>query len=422
MPYSSLFEPNPTIPGVSHVQTSTATELQTSQRFIKTEETATWSPCYICFRGNKAQSFSSLVVVQLLMHEIWMWENEMADSDQAAVESEAGPRSRYELPERVPLEKELLPCHYFDFFYGASHGGVVATLLGRLRLRVRDATERFLKINQACCRRRGLFNKALPLRNILRIDRYTKSLESAVYGTATKHPLNPAGWSGIDQPFRDSASVSAISPLFKPDDPREAQTCVVVPVLIDGAVHPNTHIHRTFRCGDEYPIAFDMPFANRPNLTICQILRAAMGAALEVERRFETAPILNAAITGSYYNVSAGQDYERFYLTSASSGTRSPPTTAPGPPAYTNRPMIGGPALFLSMLWRGVNSEDVITVVDKPEASVSRRRGSTASKAHTRRNATGRMIEQSIFPFILSSGKTHSDDSLRLPLRETTYV
>jgi hypothetical protein len=35
----------------------------------------------------------------------------------------------------VEEEEELLPCHYFDFMYGTSTGGLIATtMLGRLRM------------------------------------------------------------------------------------------------------------------------------------------------------------------------------------------------------------------------------------------------------------------------------------------------
>jgi hypothetical protein len=314
-----------------------------------TEETDIWSPCYLCLDGGEAQTTSSLVVIQLLMHEIWTWENEMADSDQAAAESVANSQSQ--TPERVPHEHELLPCHYFDFFYGASHGGVVATLLGRLRLRVDDATERFHKIHQVFSKRKEVLNEVLPLRNVLRMNLYTKDLENAVYDTTTKHPTNPTDRSGTDQPFRDPTSVFATSPLFNPDDPRQAQTCVVVPVLIDGVVHQTNHILRTFKCGDEYQDVLAVPLTGRPNLTICQVLRAVMGSPLGSERRHETAPIFDSAFTVSYPNGNAGTDYRRLYGTSSSSRSeRSPTSTSSESSSCIERSTAGALALFFSIV------------------------------------------------------------------------
>jgi hypothetical protein len=135
MPYDSPLEPPITTSGPSDLGTSTPGI-----------ESTDWSPCYICFDSCDTESYSSLVIVQLLMHEIWMWENQMADEDQADAEARVGLQSQPSqcgVLEKIPMESELLPCHYFDFFYGTSHGGLVATLLGRLRLRVADATDRF---------------------------------------------------------------------------------------------------------------------------------------------------------------------------------------------------------------------------------------------------------------------------------------
>jgi hypothetical protein len=193
----------------------------------------------------------------------------MADSDQPAAESVANSQSQYDTPERVPHEHELLPCHYFDFFYGASHGGVVATLLGRLRLRVDDATERFHRIHQVFSKCKEVLNEVLPLRKVLRMNRYTKDLENAVYDTATKHPTNPTDRSATDQPFKDPTSVFATSPLFNSDDPRQAQTCVVVPVLIDGVIYQTNHILRTFKCGDEFPPCLLLVGPTSPSVKFC---------------------------------------------------------------------------------------------------------------------------------------------------------
>jgi hypothetical protein len=276
----------------------------------------------------------------------------MADSDQPAAESVANSQSQYDTPERVPHEHELLPCHYFDFFYGASHGGVVATLLGRLRLRVDGATERFHKIHQVFSKRKEILNEVLPLRNVLRMNRYTKDLENAVYDTATKHPTNPTDRSATDQPFKDPTSVFATSPLFNSDDPRQAQTCVVVPVLIDGVIYQTNHILRTFKCGDEFPDVLAVPLTGRPNLTICQVLRAVMGSSLGSERRHETATIFDSAFTVSYPTGNAGTDYRRLYGTSSSSRSeRSPTSTSSESSSCIERSTAGTPALFLSIVW-----------------------------------------------------------------------
>lgn len=58
-------------------------------------------------------------------------------------------------------EEELLPCHYFDFMYGTSTGGLIATILGRLRMTVTEALELYRKVGD------DLFGKrrsSVPLR------------------------------------------------------------------------------------------------------------------------------------------------------------------------------------------------------------------------------------------------------------------
>ena len=58
-------------------------------------------------------------------------------------------------------EEELLPCHYFDFMYGTSTGGLIGTMLGRLRMTVTECLELYRKVGE------DLFGKQksrIPLR------------------------------------------------------------------------------------------------------------------------------------------------------------------------------------------------------------------------------------------------------------------
>ncbi|KAK5114176.1 hypothetical protein LTR62_002746 [Meristemomyces frigidus] len=70
-------------------------------------------------------------------------------------------------------EEELLPCHYFDFMYGTSTGGLIATILGRLRMTVSEGLELYRKVGE------DLFGKRrsqVPLRT----KYYHEPLEKAV--------------------------------------------------------------------------------------------------------------------------------------------------------------------------------------------------------------------------------------------------
>lgn len=150
------------------------------------------------------------------MHETWMWENEMADEDQAGTEPGVelhSPSSQCASLERVPQESELLPCHYFDFFYGTSHGGIVATLLGRLRLRVNDATDQLQNMIRVMFSHKQFFSFASSSR-----PRYRSTdLVNAVHLTTRKSSIDTPECGGTDQLFRIPSAL--LSPAC--EDPRD---------------------------------------------------------------------------------------------------------------------------------------------------------------------------------------------------------
>lgn len=43
-------------------------------------------------------------------------------------------------------EDELLPCHYFDFMYGTSTGGLISVMLARLRMTVPQCLEIYRQV------------------------------------------------------------------------------------------------------------------------------------------------------------------------------------------------------------------------------------------------------------------------------------
>lgn len=229
MPYASPSESDPTTSNTLSIRPIATPDVENTQRLNNYGEGALWEPCYVCFERGGARSYSSLVIVKLLMHKIWMWENEMADEDYAKAEFEASPGSQGDPPERVPPEIELLPCHYFDLFYGASHGGIIAILLGRHRLRITDAGDLFQKIPEAGLILKGKLRPAVSLRRVLGVSCFEpKNLASAVHNAVSKQFINPTECGGADQPFRNPATW-------------QAQTCVAIPVDSD-ASHQRLHL------------------------------------------------------------------------------------------------------------------------------------------------------------------------------------
>ncbi|EMC95615.1 hypothetical protein BAUCODRAFT_109052 [Baudoinia panamericana UAMH 10762] len=97
-----------------------------------------WWPCILTLDGGGIRGYSSLLILKALMHEVWLWEQRLDREDAEQVNHETTPSS----------EEELLPCHYFDFVYGTSTGGLIATILGRLRMTVSEGLELYRKVGE----------------------------------------------------------------------------------------------------------------------------------------------------------------------------------------------------------------------------------------------------------------------------------
>ncbi|KAK8211633.1 acyl transferase/acyl hydrolase/lysophospholipase [Phyllosticta paracitricarpa] len=134
--------------------------------------------------GGGIRGYSSLLMVQQLMHEIAKWETRLEMEEAAAdAERRMSGTSTPPFEPRIFNENELLPCHYFDFMYGTSTGGLIATMLGRLRMSTPQCLDLYRKVGD------DLFGKRrsrLPL-----ITKYHhKPLESAVKEIVRRHCKN----------------------------------------------------------------------------------------------------------------------------------------------------------------------------------------------------------------------------------------
>ncbi|KAK3080226.1 hypothetical protein LTS18_002804, partial [Coniosporium uncinatum] len=84
-----------------------------------------WEAMILTLDGGGIRGYSSLIILGQLMKEIADWENKLEEEEQP----DPTQRRKFDAD-------SLLPCHYFDFMYGTSTGGLIATMLGRLRMSV----------------------------------------------------------------------------------------------------------------------------------------------------------------------------------------------------------------------------------------------------------------------------------------------
>nr|OQO16764.1 hypothetical protein B0A51_16555 [Rachicladosporium sp. CCFEE 5018] len=202
---------------------------------------AAWDACILTLDGGGIRGYSSLIILQALMHEIWVWEERLEEEEAASggnLQAERpgrgsiaatsplaqqDPPATTETPvRRTFVESELLPCHYFDFMYGTSTGGLIATLLGRLRMTVPECLEIYRQVgNDLFGRRRS----SIPLTT----KYYHEPLERAVQDIVGKrcHEHDDCDGKHVLHPFDDKPQVSPIMGLhsFDVDQPRICQSC-----------------------------------------------------------------------------------------------------------------------------------------------------------------------------------------------------
>ncbi|KAI0546941.1 acyl transferase/acyl hydrolase/lysophospholipase [Xylaria curta] len=96
-----------------------------------------WDPIVLSLDGGGVKGLSSLYILREIMRQI-------KRLDEVDVEdNRLEPNSDQQLP---------LPCHYFDFMIGTSTGGLIAIMLGRLRMGVNECIQQYLIFSNAIFR------------------------------------------------------------------------------------------------------------------------------------------------------------------------------------------------------------------------------------------------------------------------------
>lgn len=126
---------------------------------------------------------------------------------------------------KVFIEDDLLPCHYFDFMYGTSTGGLIATMLGRLRMTVPDCLELYRKVGE------DLFGRRRSRVPFLATKYYHEPLEKAVQDIVRHRCHDHEECDGKDclHPWPTETTLDMAEP-FDVDRPRVCHSCCLTAV------------------------------------------------------------------------------------------------------------------------------------------------------------------------------------------------
>jgi len=178
------------------------------------------------------------------MHEIWIWEErlEKEDFQRQSTRRDSGANTREgrrragentapgtleedEMAASVTkrkafVEEELLPCHYFDFMYGTSTGGLIATMLGRLRMTTTECLEVYRSVGNELF---GKKKSSIPLAT----KYYHEPLEKAVQDIVGKrcHEHENCDGKADMHPFEFDIDPTTGRASLNVSGPRVCQSC-----------------------------------------------------------------------------------------------------------------------------------------------------------------------------------------------------
>jgi hypothetical protein len=172
-----------------------------------------WDDQILTLDGGGIRGYASLLILQRLMHEISQCE--------IRLQKEEGPVPGSRRQEFN--EDELLPAHYFDFMYGTSTGGLIAVMLGRLRMTVPQCLEIYREVgNDLFGHRRSV----LPLATKYRHKPLEKAVQRIVSEYCKHHPdCGGQDWhpwnANVDDDSEDAKSPAGSSTASWAPEPRE---------------------------------------------------------------------------------------------------------------------------------------------------------------------------------------------------------
>lgn len=140
-----------------------------------------WEDLILTLDGGGIRGYSSLLILKQLMHEVAECERRL--------QKELGPVDGSE--RRDFNEDELLPCHYFDYMYGTSTGGLISVMLARLRMTVPQCLEIYRRVGHELF---GHRRNVLPLAT----KYHHKPLEKAVQDIVRQYCKHHESCNGAD--------------------------------------------------------------------------------------------------------------------------------------------------------------------------------------------------------------------------------
>lgn len=243
-----------------------------------------WDPCILALDGGGIRGYSSLLIMRSLMHRVYMWEKKLEENDGKIEGEELG------------NEDDLLPCHYFDFMYGTSTGGLIAIMLGRLRMRIEECLDAYRMVGDKLFgHRRSVVPMATKYRH--------QPLERAVQDIVGQHCHQHDSCDGKDDlhPWTPNSEVlpNPEPRPWNPNAPRVCQSCCLTAIHNKSVI--TAHLLRSYpHFYDEHTPVWLTPYNQGADpLTIWQTTRATSAAPFYFE-------LLAAEIDGEMRNFKDG--------------------------------------------------------------------------------------------------------------------
>ena len=215
--------------------------------------------------GGGVRNFSSLLILRTLMRAVEEYERRINPGAKSSAYSplvnclpDDGPTS---LADGAASVFGYLPCHYFDYVSGTSTGGLIAIMLGRLRMSVDEAIEEYKRLSAKVFRK-----SASPWKRFLANYENPERRESLMNQFDSLPPTRlPSPQEQADQFKSDRARCRTVVCSMKSNENKNFQT----PFLFRSYDRKTSYTSRT---------SLDRNPGDRNTFAIWQVARAASAA------------------------------------------------------------------------------------------------------------------------------------------------